>query len=311
LLDELEDVPGVRNAEAGRVIAGQPFRGERIGLLALGDLAFDPSRAPRGWYREGDPEHAMGPLRAGQAVTISTSLSDRFALHAGDTIELDSPTGPVRLPIVGVVPDYVSDRGTVILSRRLLADRWQDTTVSRINVFLQPDTSLEVVRQRILDRLGDRYRLKVLSLRELVNYHTGMIDRAFAVMNSVQILIIIVTIVGIFDLLVSRVTERRRELALWRIICADATAVRRSIVIESAAIGTIGAVLGVAVGFVTAWIWIAIHFRQLLGYYVEYHFAVGAAFWYVALVLLATALTGYAAARTATRQPILESIQRE
>lgn len=311
VLQELADVPGIRAIDGGRVIAGQPYQGQRIGLLALGDLGFDPRRVPQGWYREGDPVQAGERVRAGQAVNISTSLSDRFDLHAGETIELDSPTGPVRLPIVGVVPDYVSDRGSVIMSRRLLAERWGETTVSRINVFLKPEASLETVRTHILERLGDRYRIKVLSLRELVDYHTGLIDQAFAVMNSVQLLIVIVTITGIFDLLISRIAERRRELAIWRVIGADVRAVRRSVVIESATIGALGAVLGVAIGMVTAWLWIAVHFRQLLGYYVEYHLAIGATLWYVTLVLLVTAATGYAAALRATREPILESIQTE
>jgi putative ABC transport system permease protein len=311
LLGELASIPGIRAVAGGRIIAGQPFLGQRIGLLALDDLMFDAARVPSGWYREGDPVSAAGPLRAGEAATISTSLSDRFNLHAGDTVELDSPTGLVRLPIVGVVPDYISDRGSVILSRRLLAKRWAETTVSRVNVFLQPDASVQEVRTRILDRLGDRYRLKVLGLRELVDYHTALIDKAFAVMNSVQILIVIVTITAIFDLLISRIAERRRELALWRVVGADARAVRRSVVIESATIGVLGAVLGVAVGYVTAWIWIAIHFRQLLGYYVEYHLAMGATVWYVTLVLLMTALSGYVAASKATGAPILDAIQVE
>lgn len=311
VLSELSDIPGVSVVEAGRVIPGQPFRGNRIGLLALGDVAFDPKRAPAGWYREGDAESAAQPLRSGTAVAISTSLSDRFNLHLGDTIELDSPTGRLTRPIVGVVPDYVSDRGSVILSRALLAERWHETSVSRINVLLEPGADISAVRGTILDRLSDRYRVKVLPLRELVAYHTDMIDRAFAVMNSVQLLIIIVTIAGIFDLLVSRITERRRELALWRVVGADKRAVRRSVIIESMTIGALGAGLGVLVGLVTAWVWIAVHFRQLLGYYIEYHFAVGAAVWYVVLVLIVTAGAGYAAAVTATKRPILEGIQVE
>jgi hypothetical protein len=58
-------------------------------------------------------------------------------------------------------------------------------------------------------------------------------------------------------------------------------------------------------------VWIGVHFRQLLGYYIEYHFAFGAAAWYVALVLAVTAAAGYAAAVTATKRPILEGIQIE
>ncbi len=311
VMTEIAEIPGVRTVEGGRVISGQPFRNNRIGLLALGESSFDPRRAPAGWYREGDPANAATPLQTGKGVAISTSLSDRFDLHVGDDIELESPTGLVKRPIVGVVPDYISDRGSVIMSRALLAERWQEATVSRINITLEPGASLDGVREQVLQRLGDRYRVKALSLRELVAYHTDMIDRAFAVMNSVQLLIIIVTIAGIFDLLVSRITERRREIALWRVIGADVHAVRRSVIIESVTIGAMGAVLGVLVGLVTAWVWIAIHFRQLLGYYIQYHFALGATVWFVILVVVVTAGAGYAAAIVATRRPILEGIQIE
>jgi len=69
--------------------------------------------------------------------------------------------------------------------------------------------------------------------------------------------------------------------------------------------------LGVVVGLVTAWMWISINFRYLLGYYLERHFAVGAASWYIVLVLLMTMLAGYAAARRATRQDIIDSLQAE
>ena len=311
IVTEIARVDGVARVDAGRVISGQPFRGNRIGILGFDSGVFDAKRAPDGWYHEGDPASAEQPLKAGTGVAISTSLADRFNLHLGDPVELASPTGMLTLPVVGVVPDYISDRGSVILNRRLLTERWGETTVSRINVTLATGADIAAVRARILGQLADRYRVKVLPLRELVAYHTDMIDRAFAVMNSVQLLIIIVTIAGVFDLLVSRITERRRELAVWRVLGADKRAVRRSVIIESMTIGALGAVLGVQVGLVTAWVWIAVHFRQLLGYYIESHFAVGAAAWYVALVLIVTAGAGYAAAVTATKRPILEGIQVE
>jgi putative ABC transport system permease protein len=125
------------------------------------------------------------------------------------------------------------------------------------------------------------------------------------------LLIIIVTIAGIFDLLLSAIIERRRELAVWRLIGAGDRAVRRSIVIESATVGTIGAILGVAVGAVTTWIWVAINFRYLLGYHLEQHLARGPTLWYVALVMMMTMLAGYIAARRAVREPILDAIHTE
>src|SRR5207249_4574826 len=167
---------------------------------------------PADWYREGNAAEAARALRAGTGLVISTTLSDRFGLHFGDRLQLPTPTGQLDLPIVGVVPDYVGDRGSVILSRRLLIERWGERTVSRIHLFLQPGASLEEVRQEIARRIGGRYRLKILSLREVFDYHDRMINRAFAFISTIQILIVIVTVCGIFDLLLSSIAERRREM---------------------------------------------------------------------------------------------------
>ena len=138
-------------------------------------------------------------------------------MHFGDRLQLPTPTGQLDLPIVGVVPDYVGDRGSVILSRRLLIERWGERTVSRIHLFVQPEISLDQIRQEIASRVGDRYRLKILSLREVLEYHDRMINRAFAFTAAIQLLIVIVTVCGIFDLLLSSIAERRRELSLWRL----------------------------------------------------------------------------------------------
>ena len=308
---ELRDVRGVRAVETGRVLPGQIYRGQRIGVLALSDGMFDAARYPARWFHEGNPEHAAEALRTGTGATISTGLSERFGLHVGDEMQLDTPTGVLCLPIVGVVPDYISDRGSVILSRRLFVERWRELTVSRINVFLEPGASLEAVRAQIVQRLGSRYRVKVLPVREVREYQEAYVNRAFAFTDAIQLLIVIVTVAGILDLLLSAIVERRRELALWRLIGADDHAVRRSVVIESATIGVFGAVLGVGVGLVTAWIWIRVNFRYLLGYYLDYHLALGTTAWYVTLVMVMTMVAGYLAAQRATRQSVLEGIRAE
>jgi len=247
-------------------------------------------------------------LREGRGANISISLSERFDLHVGDTLELDTPTGPIAVEVVGVVPDYMSDRGGVGLSKRLLEKHWQETTVNRVNVYLDEGAVLEDVRRRIADRLGPSYRLKILSLQELAAYHDDMIRRAFAFTDAIQLLVVFVTIAGILDLLLSAILERRRELGLWRVVGADEAFVRRSVMLESATIGVMGALLGLVVGAVTAWIWVGVNFRYLLGYYLEYHLDVAAAARYVGLTILTTMVAGYVAAYRATRLPILEAI---
>ncbi len=312
---ELRMLPGVRRTEMWRVLPGVMFEGERIAVAAGTDGLFDPARYPPAWYRAGDATAAAHAIRAGRGVNVSESFADRFDRRLGDVVALDTPTGVLTLPIVGIVPDYISNRGTILLSRRLFIDRWRETTVNRIHVFLEPGASPDAVRAAILDRLGDwfgdRYQLKVQSMDEGVAYLAAKIDQAYAFTAAIQLLIVVVTLAGIFDLLLADLWERRRELALWRVIGADERVVRRSVVIESATLGGLGALLGVGVGVVTTWMWVRVNYRYLLGYYLDLHFAVGTMAWFVALVLVATVVAGWGAARHATRQPILDGIQVE
>jgi putative ABC transport system permease protein len=308
---DLRMIPGIRRTEMWRVLPGVIYRGDRIAVVALTDGLFDPERYPPSWYRAGDPEAAARAIRDGQGVDVSESFADRFGKGVGSTIDLDTPTGVLTVPVVGVVPDYVSNRGTILLGRRLFIDRWQETAVNRIHVFLEPGASAETVRAAILQQFGRRYQLKVQSMDEGVAYLAGKIDEAYAFTAAIQLLMVVVTLAGVFDLLLADLWERRRELALWRVIGADDRVVRRSVVIESATIGVLGAVLGLAVGVVTTWIWVRINYRHLLGYYLDLHFAFGTTLWFVALVLAATTAAGWGAARHATRQPILDGIQVE
>jgi putative ABC transport system permease protein len=309
LADELRRIAGVGRVETVRAVPGQVFRGDRIGLLALSDGFFDTKGYPADWYDEGDARDAAAAIRAGRGVNVSNALSDRFGVHVGDTIDLDTPTGRVNVAVVGVVPDFISDRGSVILSQRLLSERWHEPTVTRFNLFLAPGATTADVRPRIQAALGDRYALKILTLGEVLEYHDAYRRQAFAFTDAVQLLIIIVTVAGILDLLLSAIIERRREFAVWRLIGADEGAVRRSVIIESATVGALGAILSAVVGFVTAWIWVRFNFRHLLGYYLTFTFPIAAALWYILLALVMTLVTGRIASRYATRVSILDGLR--
>ncbi len=311
LAGQLQAIPGVKQVDMARALPGHRYGNDRIALLGLSSPLFDPARAPAGWYREGDAVSAAGPLQSGRAVLVSSSFADRFDIHVDDSVNLDSPTGRLTFPVVGVVPDYVSDRGSVIMNKDILTEHWQDARANRFMVSVQDSILISSVRSNIRQQLGRRYQLKILSTGELLQYHTEKIDSAFAVMNSVQLLIIIVTVAGVFDLLLSRIIERRRELAIWRLVGAGKSSVRRAVMLESATIGLVGAMLGVAVGIVTSWVWVAIHFRELLGYYVEFHFATASMLWYVGLAVSMTMLAGYGAATRAMQDSVLDGIRDE
>jgi len=120
---------------------------------------------------------------------------------------------------------------------------------------------------------------------------------------------VVVTIAGIFDLLVSGIIERRRELAVWRLIGAADATVRRTVVVESITIGALAVAVGFFVGVVTSWIYVRIIIHRMIGYDLVYSFAGVRSLASLVVILIVTALAGGAAATRATRASILDALR--
>jgi putative ABC transport system permease protein len=308
IADEIRSIPGVASVELLRILPGQEFRGVRIAVAGLSDGLFESHRYESGWELAGDPASGADHIINRNGARVSSNFASRFHVGINDSFQLNTPSGPVKYQVVEIVPDYISDRGTVALSRRQLEEHWSDNLVNRVSVFVEPNSTLDIVRTRIQNRFADSHRLKVLSLPEVVKFHDDQITRAFAFSDAIQILIAIVTVAGILDLLLSTILERRREFALWRVIGADEDMVRRSVIVEATIIGVLGTALGAIVGFITTGIWVKVNFKYLLGYHLELHFAYGKVVWYLVLTVAMTALAGWIASHQAVRHSILDGI---
>jgi len=305
--DEVAHVPGVRRVETARVVSGQAYRGWRVGLLVL-----EPDRLARlgpALWRGGDRLRARGALANGDAVAVSTSFADRFDVRVGDRLDLETPRGIHTLPVVGLIVDMTSNSGSIILTRSLYDAWWGDPTITRVNVYLDPGVDAQEARDRLTAQLGARHLLKILTLRDNIAYHEDKIRRAFAFVDAMQVLVVIVTVAGIFDLLVSGIIERRRELSVLRLIGATERSVRHTVVLESMTLGALATVLGLVLGVVTSWMWVRILIPRLIGYDLTFAFAGLRSATSLAVVLLVTAAAGWAAATRATRRPVLEGIR--
>src|SRR5437773_11878179 len=115
--------------------------------------------------------------------------------------------------------------------------------------------------------------IKVLTVPETLAYHQGMVDRAFAFTYAIQLLVVVVTLAGIFDLLTTQILERRQELGILRAVGSDDLRIARSIRLEALVIGVAGAGLGCPLGVRRSLRRVHVHFRFLIRYVFEHPYA--------------------------------------
>jgi putative ABC transport system permease protein len=308
--EDLRAIPGVAHVETYRALQGQQLRDSRIAVVALSPGFADTDQFRRQVLAGGD--RAVSEMQSGRGVIISDNLADRLGLAVGGTLDLPTPLGTDRLPIVGIIGgDYSGDQGSVLMDRGRFASAWGDTQVSHFNVFLEPGADLRVARQAIAHSLRGRYMVKILTVPQTLAYHQSMVDRAFVFTYAIQLLVIAVTLAGIFDLLTTQIIERRGEVGIFRAIGAEGRQVSRAIQLEALVIGVGGALLGIVLAIGTSLLWVLVNFRILIGYVLEYHFPTLMAVWSIILAALVAAMAGRLAGRKALREPVLDSLRYE
>lgn len=309
--EELRLTPGVERVETYRVMQGQEFRDSRIAVVAVSPGFIDTPQFRR-QVVAGDADDAIRRTQEGSAIIVSDNLADRFGLQVGHPIDVPTPSGPERFVVAGVVSaDYSGDQGSVVLSRDRFASLWGDLRVSHFNVFLSQGAALDDARAAIVGALGTKYLVKVLTVPQTLAYHQAMVDRAFVFTYAIQLLVVAVTLAGIFDLLTTQIIERRQEIGIFRAVGADEPRVSRAIMLEAFVIGLAGAMLGTLLAVGTSLLWVLVNFRILIGYILEYHFPLLTALWCVLLAGGVAITAGHLAARRALRQPVLDSLRYE
>jgi putative ABC transport system permease protein len=308
--DRIAALPGVVRVERVR-LAEYDFRGQRVGVDSLDPGAFAPERRDDFVFSAGDPTTALAAVQTGDAVLVSSNFARLFGVRIGDHLALDTPGGPFDPTVAGIVVDYVSPRGSIIMTRDAWTRWWGDRTVNRFHVSLAPDATVESVRRAIAAGIGREEGLKVLTQRELYAYHQDAVRRAFRFTHALEVLPLVVAALGLAEALLAVALDRRHELALLRAAGTTRSQVARSVVAEAAGVGVLGFVGGLAMGSLLSLLWVRVNFAYQLGWDLDLHLSLGS----VALAALAAALVsvpaGLLPARRIARLPVLDALRDE
>ncbi len=240
-------------------------------------------------------------LAAGEAAIVSTNLSHNLGIGLGDVLELETPSGPLTLRVGGMVDDFLSPRGTVLMSRELYERHWHDTQITHALVRTDPGADTGAVRAAIAAGAGARFSLRVLSVGELIDWFAAQVRRAFGAVFALAGMVLVVVGFGVADTIAAGVLERRREIAAMGALGARRGRLARIILVEASLIGACGGILALAVGFPLGLLWVKMTFPDLVGWTLELHvpgfyFAVVSAV-AVAVCLAAALLPAYRSAR--------------
>ncbi len=258
----------------------------------------------------GTEEELLAQLAAGNAVFIGATLADKFQLKQGDQIRLNSQRGDVEFTVAAVIVDFTAQGNTITGSWGDMRRYWGVDNVSHFTLKLAPGYAGEAVRQQIKDRYGEAFHLQLETSHDYRERITKVSDQSFALFDVLNLIGIIIAALGVVNTLMMNVLERLREIGMLRGLGMTRAQVGKMILAESAAIGLIGALFGLAFGLLLSQIFLH-GINSLNGYELKFIWPVAAVLEGIVLAVLISQVAAAYPAWRASRTNIVSAIQHE
>jgi len=302
---KFETLPGVREVENVRFTL-VPYEGDSAAIVSIEMPGF-LKRSMNG-ITGGDPQKLWTMMPRGEGVIASKNFAVRWRYKVGDRVHLDTPTGPLELPILGIVEDYRSDKGTIFMDRAVYKRYWNDDAVDFIDVELKPGQDPNVVKREVQTVTNGTEHALVYTKLEFKGWIDTLVDKFF-MLNYMQLVVaVIVAVAGIANTLVISVAERHREFGIIRSIGGYRSQIRKMVLLEALSIAVVGVFVGaIAALFNTEFLSRTVS-TVLAGYDVPFYFP-----WLLILetlpaVIAVSLLAGWIPARHAMQASVIEAI---
>ncbi len=308
-LSSVSDVEAVDTYRDLRV----EVNGQRVMILSR-DLRLFAQRS-KYLVRQGDSSEQLNRAAEIGGVLISEVLADRLGVEEGKSLEIMTPKGAKRFPIMAVFYDYATDGGKLIMDRFLYRSLWEDESVTLFPIYLAAGADVDQVRQKIAAKLneahGSGFPPLLISNAELRKEILDIFDRSFLLTYVLEAIVVTIAMLGIVNTLVTSVLERRREFATLRAIGGSAGQIKQLVLWEAAYLGLVGIALGLIGGGLLSLMLIKVINKQSFGWTIQMFVPIGAVVEVAGLAAAATLFAGYFPARWAAQQPVVEGLREE
>jgi putative ABC transport system permease protein len=296
--------PQVAAVDSFRTLSA-PYGESKI-LVGGGDFAV---LVAHGRLQFKAPSRAHDAVRAAigrDEVVVSEAFALRHHRGVGDEVVLRTARGSHAFRIVAVYYDYSSDRGTVVFDTRAFARWFDDRRPGGLTVYLKRGADVDAVREDLAGRLGPEHGMMVNTNRVLRTEVLRIFDRTFAITWALELVAVTVAVLGIVATLVTLIVERKRELAMLRLVGAERRQVRRMVVFEAAIVGGISQLIGLGVGVALSLVLVYVINVQSFGWSIQFHVPAALLAQLSLLLIVATALAGFFPAHRAARTFLTE-----
>ncbi|MFJ4657693.1 FtsX-like permease family protein [Nocardia sp. NPDC088792] len=238
LADRVAAVPGV-----GKLTQGQMAFATLGGTKAL-VYGVDPD-TDYSMYRQLDVGIQQRLLH-GDGVVLSRDLARTLHVSTGDELTVQTPSGEKRTRVLQTVSYFSALAGTAAVSLTLMREWFARPGATT----LQIDAAPGVDRQQLIEAIRAVVPpgVFVFSGAAALDGVSKSMQQGLALSQVMLVIVAVISGMALLNTLTLALLERRRELGILRAVGSSRRFALRMVLAEAAAIGVVGAGLGVVFG---------------------------------------------------------------
>ena len=220
-------------------------------MLFGSNLRFLHEQASIAWRQRPRDAAVWDPNHNAGLALASESFSERFQMHRGDSVDLPTPAGVRTVVIAGVFSDYGNERGSLVIQRERFAEWFQDELASSLIAKLRDPSAAASVRSRWKARHPG---LAIYTQPHLRREALRIFRQTFAITDSLEVIGIAVSVLGLGVTLSSLLLERRNDLTTLRALGFRHGEIALATAVESLLTALTGVAVGLAASLALGWL---------------------------------------------------------
>lgn len=229
---------------------------ETINLMAIEPVSYTNVTNFVFSNSNADPQAAQKRLLEGDAVFISSVISEKQGLQVGDTVQLKTRLGVKPFEVAAVIVDFYNQGMVMTINWSDLRRYYRVNDSSTYLVGIQPQLTAGEVETRIDQLYGKRYNLIIEANESVRGRIFNLMDQAFRMFDVLAMISVIVASLGVVNTITMNVVERTREIGMLRAVGMSRTQVIWMIMAEASLMGWMGGLIGLGFGVLLSWVFL-------------------------------------------------------
>jgi putative ABC transport system permease protein len=314
--EEVLNINSFPDSGAAETVARLPavasVRIEQGTLLDVGDRRMwvdapptaDPTMIPSSQLVHGALRRANALLRRRGWAAVSAGFASEKHARIGGTLALPTPSGIVDFKVAAIITNLAWPPGALIINPSDFHRYWHTSDPSALKVDLKPGVAVVTGKHEVEAALRGRPGLSALTSAERIAANDTTDHQQLESVTVISTLLLTAAAVAVALALSAAIWQRRVRLASLKIQGYDPGQLWRALLLESAVVLGVGALVGAMVG-IYAHVWASRWLRTASGFYAPFSLEGTALLIALALMvgvaLAVVALPGVAAARVSPR----------